>query len=535
MASTYVKLWLLHLSISLLVMPCFGQDLGWIVQLEPSQRSIAWPQNLQPANVDNTQLQLRLVSARKNLYHLSGWTKSAHELLAQPGVLKIERNRTLYSRTTIPNDSQFEQQWSLERIKATQAWDVITGGTTATRDDIVIAVFDDGYDLNHPDLIENIWVNPNEVADDNIDNDSNGYIDDVYGFDAFGRQDNHAKRNHGTSVAGICGAKGNNSIGVSGVNWDIKLLPCSSSGNSIQTEDLFLMYEYVIAIKKAYLESNGARGANVLVANGSLGIQGEPPSEFPIWCDYFEDMGDVGILYVAATTNTLTNVDVTFDMPTNCNSPFLIGVTNTDNDDELANAGYGPKSVDLSAPGNGSFTTRIDNTYGVFGGTSAASPHVAGAIALLYSYPCEEFAQRLKTFPRQTALDMRDFILNNVDPLADLKDSTVSGGRLNIYNSMLDLQSKFCQDIPAGKLVVRMEGINYQNRSITLTMGGLRDLPVKFLITNALGQIIYHETSDLNVLYRYRFELPVNIENSGVYFLTVQQGKEIRTIKFFYM
>ncbi len=511
----------------------FSQDNGWLVQFKPNFDPISDLQKIQVRS--SKQLIIKKISARKNIYSLSGWSKSVDDILSLPEVLKIEENRILSVRTTTPNDPQFAQQWSLERIKVDQVWDITTGGQTALGDDIVIAIFDDGYDLNHIDLRENLWQNPGEIDGDELDNDGNGYIDDVYGLDVFGRRDNHAKRNHGTSVSGIVGAIGNNTTGVSGVNWKVKILPCSSSASSILTEDLFLMYEYVIRMKKDYLESNGQKGANILVANGSLGIQGEPVSKFPIWCDYFEDMGDVGILYITATTNTLTNVDITFDMPTNCKSPFLIGVTNTDINDRLANAGYGPKSVDLGSPGNGSYTTRVDNGYATFGGTSASAPHVAGAIALLYSFPCEEFANRIKSLPRQTALDMRDFILNNVDKLDDLQDSTSTGGRLNVYESLADLQSKYCQNIPVGKLVARLDGINYSSGNITVTIGGLPDLPVKFMLTNALGQIIYHETSDQNVLYRYRLELPVNIKYPGIYFLTVQQGKEIRTIKFFYM
>lgn len=511
----------------------FSQDNGWLVQFKPGYDPLSMVNKIKTRS--NKQLIIKTISTRKNIYTVYGWPTAGKDLLQWPEVLKIEENRLLAVRTTTPDDPQYSKQWSLERIKTDQVWDITTGGKTALGDDIVIAIFDDGYDLNHLDLQDNLWKNPGEIDGDDLDNDGNGYIDDVYGLDVFGRRDNHAKRNHGTSVSGIVGATGNNATGVTGVNWNAKILTCSSSASSILTEDLFLMYEYVISMKKEYLDSNGKKGANILVANGSLGIQGEPPSKFPLWCDYFDDMGDVGILYVTATTNILTNVDLTFDMPTNCTSPFLIGVTNTDINDRLANAGYGLKSVDLGAPGNGSFTTRIDNGYATFGGTSAAAPHVAGAIALLYSFPCEEYASRIKALPRQSALEMRDFVLNNVDKLTDLKDSTTSGGRLNIYKSLSELQSKYCQNIPVGKLVARLDGINYGSGSITVTIGGLPDLPVKFMLTNALGQVIYHETSEQNVLYRYRLELPVNIKYPGIYFLTVQQGKEIRTIKFFYM
>ena len=164
----------------------------------------------------------------------------------------------------------------------------------------------------------------------------------------------------------------------------------------------------------------------------SLGIDGAWAEDHPMWCAAYDDLGQTGILSVAATTNRSSLVDEDGDMPSTCASNFLITVTNTDIDDQLYQvAGYGPIHVDLGAPGENSLTTTINNSYNAFGGTSAASPHVAGTIALLYSAPCAAFMNQVKSQPVGAALQLKSLLFESVDPLGTLEGKTVTGGRLN--------------------------------------------------------------------------------------------------------
>jgi serine protease len=202
--------------------------------------------------------------------------------------------------------------------------------------------------------------------------------------------------------------------------------------------DAIAAYDYPLTLRKKYNQSGGQYGAFVVCTNASWGVDNTTAASAPLWCAMYDSLGSCGILNAGATINSNTNVDIVGDLPTSCPSDFLIAVTNTDNSDQkIANAGYGLQSIDLAAPGEGAFTVSTPNTYGAFNGTSAATPHVAGAIALLYSAPCMQLAYRAKADPVGTALLVKDFILRGVDTLAALQGITSSGGRLNIYKSML--------------------------------------------------------------------------------------------------
>jgi len=168
--------------------------------------------------------------------------------------------------------------------------------------------------------------------------------------------------------------------------------------------DVIAAYDYVLTMRKRYNESNGERGAFVVATNASLGINNGKPSDHPLWCAMYNALGEAGVLSVGATANRTVDVDVRGDLPTTCTSNFLISVTNTNRQDELDGAAYGKKHIDLSAPGSGAFTLNNYGDYSQFGGTSAAAPHVAGAIALLYSAPALAFMDAVHQNPSATAL-----------------------------------------------------------------------------------------------------------------------------------
>ena len=352
----------------------------------------------------------------------------------------------IIEQRVIPNDPLFPSQWQYVNdgssggaldadLDITTAWDVTTGGLTALGQEIVVAVIDDGIDPNHSDFGDNLWVNTAEIPNNGIDDDNNGYVDDYNGWDADNGNDNvYWNGSHGTPVAGIIGAQGNNGIGVAGVNWDVKLMIIQGGGNEAQA---LAAYSYAYVHRERYNQSGGAEGAFVVATNASWGINFGQPADAPLWCAFYDTLGQQGVLNCGATINGNQDVDVVGDLPTACSSDFLISVTNLDiTDNKVTQAGYGATTIDLGAYGEGTYTTALGNSYGGFGGTSGATPHVTGAVALLYGAPCPSIAALAQSDPSQTALLMKSFILNGVTPNASLQGITVTGGRLNIDSSM---------------------------------------------------------------------------------------------------
>lgn len=362
-------------------------------------------------------------------------------------------NHYVYSRA-IPNDASFPQQWSLNNtgqtggtsdadIDAVEAWNITTGGVTAQNDTIVVAVIDGGCQINHPDLQGNIFRNYQEIPGNGIDDDGNGYIDDVNGWNAVNNNGNVPSDNHGTHVSGIIGARGNNSTGVSGVNWRVKILPVSGSSG---TESVVVAaYSYVAKMRRLYNQTNGAKGAFVVSTNSSFGVDYGNPASYPIWCAFYDTLGAQGILSAVAGPNLNINVDTQGDIPSTCPSVFLIGVTNTTHTDTRnSSAGYGPINIDIGAPGTNIYNTVSGSTYSNLTGTSMATPHVAGAIGLLYSGACSQFISDYKQNPSGLALQMRTYLLTGVDSISSMQTTTSSKGRLNLHKSLLKLQSYVC-------------------------------------------------------------------------------------------
>ncbi|MBK7788503.1 MAG: S8 family serine peptidase [Saprospiraceae bacterium] len=368
------------------------------------------------------------------------------DLVPGNAVITISQNRPLTLRA-VPDDSLYNRQWQYKNtgtnsggvagadINAEGAWDITTGGLTPNGDTIVVAVVDDGLDIDHEDIADNLWYNRLEIAGDGIDNDNNGYVDDIHGWN-IGADNNDvaADGSHGTPVAGIIGARGNNRKGVTGVNWNVKLMPIRY-GSATEANAL-ASYAYAYKMRKRYNESNGAEGAFVVATNSSWGIDRGNPEEAPLWCAMYDSLGKVGILSMGATANANLNVDVEGDLPTGCSSNFLISVTNLDkNDTKVTGAGYGKKTIDIGAYGAESYTVSTNNRYGGFGGTSGATPHITGAVALMYAVPCNDLATLTKQDPEAAALYVRDIILNTTTANASLQDLTTTNGKLNLTNA----------------------------------------------------------------------------------------------------
>jgi subtilisin family serine protease len=374
-----------------------------------------------------------------------------NQLRATPGVTLAQFNHYIASRSTFPNDTYFSSMWSLNNtgqsggtpdadIDAPEAWDITTGGITSTGDTIVVAVVDGGFQLTHPDL--NFWKNYNEIPGNGFDDDGNGYIDDRNGWNAVSHSPSLGSNSHGTHVSGTIGARGNSGTGTTGISWNVKVMAVqgSTGTESVAVE----AYDYILQTRRLYNQSGGAKGAFVVATNSSFGVDQGQPANFPIWCAMYDSLGSEGILSAGATANQNWNIDVVGDIPTACVSPYLISVTNTTrNDVKYTSAGYGLTTIDIGAPGTSIYSTIPTSTWSMtnWTGTSMATPHVAGTIGLMFAAACPQFIQDYKANPAGLAIVMRDYLLNAVDTLTVLSNLCATGGRLNAFNSLQNVQS----------------------------------------------------------------------------------------------
>ncbi len=334
-----------------------------------------------------------------------------------PDVEYAEPNYKVYVDATIPDDYYFSLLWGMHNtgqsggtvdadIDAPEAWDTTKGSSN-----IVVAVIDTGVDYNHPDLAANMWTNLGEIAGDGTDNDGNGYVDDIRGWDFFSNDNNpYDQSGHGTHCSGTIAAEGDNGIGVVGVSWNTKIMPLRFLGrNGGSTTDAILAITYATE-----------NGANIMSNSWGGGGYSAALKEAISAAD------DAGILFVAAAGNAGTDNDLTPHYPSSYDVPNVISVAATDRYDNLAGFScYGATSVDLGAPGVYIASTYPRNRYAYMDGTSMAAPHVSGAAALI-------MAQN----PEISVADLKAKILDSVDPISALNGITFTGGRLNVANCL---------------------------------------------------------------------------------------------------
>lgn len=425
-----------------------------------------------------------------------------------------------------PDDPYFPDQWSLERIGITKTWDITTGGVTARGDTIVVAITDAGFNPSHGDILPNLWFNKAEIPNDGIDNDANGYIDDDRGWNFNLGTNLHPADNHGHRVAGIIGARGNNGFGVSGINWEVKLMLLTSTRISALIE----AYEYMIEQRRRYNESDGAEGAFVVATNLSLGLSRTFCTDQPIWGGMYDQLGTVGILAGVAAANENFDVEEFGDMPPTCTSDYILAVTNTTRGDlKFEASAFGNTSVDLGVPGEGTVTLDLYDEYSVFGGNSAAAPHLTGAIALLYSLPCEYLAEDALRAPAATALAIRDALLDGVDPLNSLQDKTVTGGRLNIFRSLQIISQGCSSTIGDLKLLNIYPNPSLGEVTIELQTPDFEEYEV--FVSNTLGQVVYRERFSPLRLDPKKKTIDLSHLSAGIYVVSISNGKKVTSKK----
>ncbi|MFN6164287.1 MAG: S8 family serine peptidase [Planctomycetota bacterium] len=368
------------------------------------------------------------------------------EIKKYPNVLYVEPN-FIYRTTAVSNDTYYTNGslWGMYSndlptaigpagttnqfgTQAEKAWNNDIVGNS----NVVIGVIDEGIQFNHPDLINNMWLNPFEIAGDGLDNDGNGYIDDTRGWDFF-TNDNSVydgtSDDHGTHVAGTIGGKGGNGIGVAGVAWNVTMISVKFLGaGGGTTANAVKSLDYLTDLKNRH-------GLNIVATSNSWGGGGYSQSLH----DAIIRSANRNILFVAAAGNAAANNDATPFYPANYNTSVgtstqpaatydaVISVASITNTGGLSGFScFGATTVDIGAPGSGIWSTVPSNTYASYNGTSMATPHVSGAIALYAS-----------TKPVGTsALSIRQAILNSATPTASLAGKTVTGGRLNVYEAV---------------------------------------------------------------------------------------------------
>jgi subtilisin family serine protease len=354
-----------------------------------------------------------------------GWTVDETVALysLDPDVAVAEPNY-YRSAEAAPNDPRFNIQWSLHNMGQTggtvdadldgpEAWSQQTGNSS-----VVVAVLDTGMEMDHEDLAGNLWMNEGEdwtngsPGHNGVDDDGNGKVDDYYGWD-FVNNDNNPdddSTGHGTHVAGIIAADGNNGIGVAGVSWSASIMPLKmlSGAEGGLVSDEIAAIDYAIQ-----------KGAQII--NASYGGTSFSQLEY----NAIKRAQDAGILFVAAAGNQGTNNDAHPVYPASHDLGNIISVAATDgNDNLLGTSNYGQNSVDVAAPGYLIYSTTINNSYQYRSGTSMAAAHVSGLASLVWS----------KDFDL-TNSQARGRIVNGVDVKSSLNGFVSSDGRINAFSS----------------------------------------------------------------------------------------------------
>jgi subtilisin family serine protease len=345
---------------------------------------------------------------------------AARALRGKPHVRAVQPNyrRTIAAQQQ-PDDTYWldGSMWALKKIGADSAWSTFGAGNTT----VVIANIDTGVNYTHPDLAGNIWRNPGEIPGNGVDDEGNGYVDDVYGIDtANGDSDPFDDHWHGTHTSGTAGAVANNGVGIAGVSWNVRILPCKfMDGSGVGTDAAAIeCFNYVVDQK--------ARGVNLRVTSNSWG-RPRGADFAPILINAIDATGAAGVLNVFAAGNAGTNNDLLPYDPASFPSASIVSVAASDEmspNDRVMWSNFGGASVHLAAPGV-NILSAFHDWYAPQSGTSMAAAHVAGAAAVL-------FAHR----PELTVQGAKEILTSSVDVTSELTGAVVAGGTLNLYRAL---------------------------------------------------------------------------------------------------
>ena len=466
------------------------------------------------------------------LIHLNGRLSvddAVRRAKEDPRVEYAEPDYFVYAMDTVPNDPFFDQLWGMAKegcgicdpgfqtpnIDATKAWDITTGS-----DDVVAVVLDTGVDLAHPDLAANAWVNPREIAGNGVDDDGNGFVDDVNGWNFYdGTNSTFVNANqdyHATHVAGSIGAVGNNGLGVTGVAWHVKLMSLKFLGGPQgkgSTSNAVKGIYYAIDMR--------SRGVNVRVINASWG----GGSDSQLLRQAISDANNAGILFVCAAGNAGNNIDDDPEFPASYapDFPNTISVGAVSAGGSLASfSNVGHHSVSLAAPGVQIYSTYPQGGYTYLQGTSMSTPYVSGIAVLLWSHE-----------PSLTPAEVKQRIIDTSEPLPSLVSLVARSGRASAYDALINKiapsEAPEVLNVQLAKRTVTINGFGFVNGSAIIEVDGT-PLPTvsydsSFALANGtltqltadLGKKPLKRTFPLNVAVSVRVFNPTTGERSPLF------------------
>lgn len=351
----------------------------------------------------------------------------------------------------------YGDQTSPTNVYGSQAGEAWAAGYTGSQD-VYVGIIDEGIDYNHPDLDANVWTNPWDPAD-GIDNDGNGRVDDIHGWDFYSKDNSvydGTADDHGTHVTGTIAGEGANGTGVAGVNWNVKYISGKFLGpNGGYTSDAISAIDYMTDLKTRH-------GMNIVALNNSWGGGGFSQGLL----DAITRAANANILFIAAAgnggtdqvgdnNNTTASYPSNYDTTSGAGYDSVIAVAAISSTGGLASfSNYGSTTVDIGAPGVGIYSTLPNNSYGSYSGTSMATPHVTGAAAL---YAATYAASHAGQMP--SAQTIKSALLNSAIPTASLSGKTATGGRLDIYGALQQQQSVAAPDAPFGLTATATSGM----------------------------------------------------------------------------
>lgn len=351
------------------------------------------------------------------------YSKNPNVLYVEPDfTIRINPITSLVAKKK--DENQFAQQWGLNNvgqkvgkqvgvvdadINGPEAWELTKGDK-----EVVLGVIDTGIFYTHPDLVDNMWNNPGEIAGNNKDDDGDGYVDDIHGINAMDKTGDPLDDNgHGTHCSGIMGGSNVSGKGVFGVNQKVTIIGCKfldSEGGGRMSDALVCMDYF------SKLKTRTKNPVNIVAINASWGGGGSSKT----MQEAIKVLGDNGILLVAAAGNDGDDNDQVASFPANYKLPNIISVAATNNKDELASfSNYGSKSVHIGAPGMDIMSTYLNNEYKIFSGTSMATPYVTGLIGLLKAKD-----------PSLDAKQLKNLIIAGGTSLESLSSKVLSGRRI---------------------------------------------------------------------------------------------------------